>query len=110
MFLTTTDLYESSYYLCQGAHLTDVKIEERRRPTVVFHFDDHGSRPTLPELQVTFHVGKTTINLPQYRRHLEKLRDLMSARLRDWRDQREDEEDRDPTLLLDRFERERMEE
>ncbi len=81
MELTSTDIYESSYFLSQGAHLENVRYEQRKRPTIVFFFKDKNNSEPLNRLQSSYHNGVAHINLATYRSNLEKLKDIMFGEL-----------------------------
>ena len=81
MKLTTTDLYESGFLHSQGAFLSGAWADKGNSSTVFFSFEDD-SEATLSELQDSYHSGKATVNLAEYRRSLEFLKDLMFQILR----------------------------
>jgi len=83
MRVTTSDLYESTYYLCNGASLLEINQDLARKKKVYFQFDD-SSIPsgTLEELQQNFIHGKADVNLAQYLSCLEKLKDKLFAATR----------------------------
>jgi len=83
MRLTTTDLYESGFLHCAGARLSDVWNERHKASTVIFVFDDcKQSEGRLEELQRSYHAGTATVNLADYRRSLETIKDRMFRILR----------------------------
>lgn len=83
MRLTTSDLYESSFLHCAGAHLSDVWNEHHKTSKVVFVFDDSAlSEGRLEELQKSYHNGTAIVNLAEYRQSLESLKDVMFRLLR----------------------------
>ena len=79
MRLTTTDLYESGFLHCAGAHLADIWNERNKASTVVFVFDGDYQ---LEELQRSYHNGTATVNLADYRQSLETIKDAMFRILR----------------------------
>ena len=79
MRLTTTDLYESGFLLCAGARLAEIWNERNKASTVIFVFDGNYE---LEELQRSYHNGTATVNLADYRRSLETVKDRMFAVLR----------------------------
>ena len=79
MRLTTTDLYESGFLHCAGAHLADVWNERNKASTVIFVFDGDYQ---LEELQRSYHNGTATVNLAEYRQSLEMIKDAMFRLLR----------------------------
>ena len=83
MRVTTSDLYESCFYLCNGATLLEVNQDLARKKKVYFMFDD-SSIPTgtLEELQTSFIHGKADVNLAQYLSCLEKIKDKLFAATR----------------------------
>ena len=81
MRLTTTDLYESGFLHSQGAFLSGAWADKGNSSTVFFSFEDD-SEATLSELQDSYHSGKATVNLAEYRQSLELLKDLMFQILR----------------------------
>ena len=81
MRLTTSDLYESGFLHSQGAFLSGAWADKGNSSTVVFAFEDD-SEATLSKLQDCYHSGKATVNLAEYRRSLEFLKDLMFQILR----------------------------
>ena len=78
--VTTTDLYESSFFLaCRGGKLADVWVDRGRlKDTVVFVFEGNGQ---LTELQRAYHTGTATVNLADFRRSLVHLRRRLHAAL-----------------------------
>ena len=83
MRLTTTDLYESGFLHCAGAHLADVWNERNKASTVIFVFDDcKQSKGQLEELQRSYHNGTATVNLAEYRQSLETIKDAMFQLIR----------------------------
>ena len=78
MRLTTTDLYESGFLHCSGAHLIDIWKEQNQSSTVIFVFDGD----QLEVLQKCYHNGSATVNLSEYRNSLEHLKDKMFEMLR----------------------------
>ena len=81
MKLTTTDLYESGFLHSQGAFLSGAWADKGNSSTVIFAFEDD-SEMTLSKLRDNYHSGKATVNLAEYRRSLELLKDLMFDILR----------------------------
>jgi len=79
MRLTTTDLYESGFLHCAGAHLADVWNERNKASTVIFVFDGDYH---LEELQRSYHNGTATVNLAEYRQSLEAIKDRMFQLIR----------------------------
>ncbi len=79
MRLTTTDLYESGFLHCAGAHLADVWNERNKASTVIFVFDGDYQ---LEELQRSYHNGTATVNLADYRQSLEAIKDRMFQLIR----------------------------
>jgi len=80
MRLATSDLYESGYFLCGGARLAEV-IPDRSgaSPKIVFTFEgDYG----LEEMRKNYWNGNATVNLAEYRRSLETLKDIMFRHIR----------------------------
>lgn len=80
MRLATSDLYESGYFLCGGARLAEV-IPDRSgaSPKIVFTFEgDYG----LEEMRKSYWNGNATVNLAEYRRSLEHLKDIMFRHIR----------------------------
>lgn len=83
MSLRTTDLYESSYFLCHGARLKDVEVKSRRRPTVVFSFEEPLDGERLTDLQESYHgASDTLVNMSQYRKNIEFLKDVIFNNLK----------------------------
>ena len=83
MRVTTTDLYESGFLHCAGAHLADIWNERNKASTVIFVFDDcRQSEGRLEELQRSYHNGTATVNLAEYRQSLETIKDAMFRILR----------------------------
>jgi len=83
MRVTTTDLYESGFLHCAGAHLADIWNERNKASTVIFVFDDcRQSEGQLEELQRSYHNGTATVNLAEYRQSLETIKDAMFRILR----------------------------
>ena len=80
MRLATSDLYESGYFLCGGACLAEV-VPDRSgaSPKLVFAFDGGDE---LGEMQRSYHCGTATVNLAEYRRSLEALKDIMFRHIR----------------------------
>ena len=80
MRLATSDLYESGYFLCGGARLAEV-VPDRSgaSPKLVFAFDGGDE---LGEMQRSYHCGTATVNLAEYRRSLEALKDIMFRHIR----------------------------
>ena len=83
MRLTTTDLYESGFLVSAGAHLAEIWNGDERSSTVIFVFEE-GQRSSvrLEELQHSYHNGTARVNLSDYRRSLETVKDRMFAVLR----------------------------
>ena len=83
MKVTTSDLYESCFYLCNGATLLEVNQDLARKKKVYFLFDDSSiSDGMLGELQEKFIYGKADVNLAQYLSCLEKIKDKLFAATR----------------------------
>ena len=75
MRITTTDIYESAYMLCCGEHLSDVWVNNgRQRRTVVFAFDGQN----IGDCQRNYHTGEAEVNIIDFRRHLDNLRDRIT--------------------------------
>jgi len=75
MSITTTDIYESAYMLCCGGHLSDVWVNKgRQRKTVVFEFDGQN----IKDCQRHYHTGEAEVNIIDFRRHLDHLRDQIT--------------------------------
>ena len=84
MSLRTTDLYESGYFMCRGARLADTTLEERRRPTVVFTFEEPKNGEPLSKLQDIYHGNEaTSLNLAEYRRNVEFLKDIVFQKVKE---------------------------
>ena len=83
MKLSTSDLYESGYFLSEGAALLEARMERRRRPTVVFDFEDGRNHESLDRLQDAYHNGAAQINLAVYRGNLEILKDIMFRKIKE---------------------------
>ena len=80
MRLATSDLYESGYFLCGGARLAEVVPDGSGvSPKLVFAFDGGDE---LGEMQRSYHCGTATVNLAEYRRSLEALKDIMFRHIR----------------------------
>lgn len=75
MRLATSDLYESGFFLCSGARLAEV-VPDRSgaSPKIVFTFEGGCE---IEELQKSYWNGNATVNLSEYRRSLETLKDIM---------------------------------
>ena len=93
MRLTTTDLYESGFLHCAGAQLADVWNERNRTSTVVFVFDGDYQ---LEELQKSYHNGTATVNLADYRRSVETLKDMMFDIIRNANTHKNNKENQNP--------------
>jgi hypothetical protein len=75
MRITTTDIYESSFLHCSGMILAEMWLDHGRlHNTAVFVFDGDCR---LTELQKSYHTGNAVVNLADYRRSLNRLRELM---------------------------------
>ena len=75
MRITTTDLYESSFLHCSGMKLAEVwKDRGKLYDTVVFAFEGNYQ---LEELQKSYHTGNAQVNLSDFRRSLNRLRNRM---------------------------------
>ena len=75
MRTTTTDIYESSFLHCSGMTLADMWLDRGRlHNTAVFAFEGDCR---LTELQNSYHTGNAVVNLADYRRSLNRLRELM---------------------------------
>ena len=75
MQILSSDLYESSYLYCSGAHLIDIRLDQRSfRRTVIFTFEGND---TLKRLQQKFRLGEAAVNLAEYRRSMIELKRLM---------------------------------
>jgi len=81
MRLATSDLYESGFFLCGGAKLAEV-VPDRSGPIlkVVFTFEGNYE---LEEMQKNYWNGNATVNLAEYRRSLETLKDIMFRHIRE---------------------------
>jgi len=79
MRLTSSDLYESSFFHSQGARLAEVWSDKSRESKVIFTFEGDND---LGELQKSYHRGTATVNLADYRHSLEALKDAMFRILR----------------------------
>ena len=81
MRLATSDLYESGYFLCGGAKLAEV-VPDRSgaSPKLVFTFEGNYE---LEEMQKNYWNGNATVNLAEYRRSLEVLKDIMFRHIRE---------------------------
>ena len=81
MRLATSDLYESGFFLCSGARLAEV-VPDRSgaSPKIVFTFEGGCE---IEELQKSYWNGNATVNLAEYRRSLETLKDIMFRRMRE---------------------------
>ena len=75
MQILSSDLYESSYLYCSGAHLIDIALDKHSfRPTVIFTFEGDKS---LQRLQHGFLIGDASVNIADYRRSMIELKRLM---------------------------------
>lgn len=80
MRLATSDLYESGFFLCSGARLAEaVPDRSGASPKIVFTFEGNYE---LEELQKSYWNGNATVNLAEYRRSLETLKDIMFRHIR----------------------------
>jgi hypothetical protein len=80
MRVTTSDLYESTFYLCNGATLLNVNQDQCRKRKVYFLFDDENiSDGLLADLQQQYIQGQADVNLSQYLSCLEKIKDKLFA-------------------------------
>ena len=83
MRVTTSDLYESTYYLCNGASLLEVNQDLARKKKVYFLFDDESiADGMLGDLQNKFIHGQADVNLSQYLGCLERIKDKLFAATR----------------------------
>lgn len=80
MRLATSDLYESGYFLCSGARLAEV-VPDRSGPGLKLVFTFEGGYE-IEEMQRSYWNGNATVNLADYRRSLEALKDIMFRQLR----------------------------
>jgi hypothetical protein len=79
MPLATENLYLGAYALSQGARLKGVVVSRSNgKTTAVFELDG----PWVNQLQDEYYRGTAVVNLAEYRRHLEALKDKLFAALR----------------------------
>ena len=84
MRVTTSDLYESTFYLCNGATLLNVNQDQCRKRKVYFLFDDSEvSDGMLADLQQQYIQGQANVNLSLYLGCLEKMKDKLFAAARE---------------------------
>ena len=76
MEVVTNDIYESSFLLSSGGHLSDVWLNggRSRKNNVVFSVEGEKS---LLEDQKAYHQGAGTVNITEYLHHLNHLRDCI---------------------------------
>jgi hypothetical protein len=64
-YVTTTDLYEATYYFLSGCELTEIagtKVNGKVTCELTF------SKPNISELQLNYLQGKASVNVFQFRR------------------------------------------
>ena len=77
MRASTTDLYEAAFLVCAGHGLADTWVDSgRSRAAVVFVFDDEND---LCEHQRNYRTGAATVNVADYRRQINVLRDRIRS-------------------------------
>jgi hypothetical protein len=79
MPLSTENLYLGAYALTHGAELKGVAVSRSNgRRTAVFELDC----PWVHKLADEYYGGTAVVNLTEYRRHLEELKDELFGALR----------------------------
>ena len=77
MRASTTDLYEAAFLVCAGHGLADTWVDSgRSRAAVVFVFDDEND---LCEHQRNYRTGAATVNVAEFRRQINVLRDRIRS-------------------------------
>ena len=75
MRVTTSDLYEAGFLLYSHNDLIEIWSDQnKRRPTAAFTFDGPDD---LSDQLKTYRLGTATVNLADYRRNLETIKDRM---------------------------------
>ena len=78
--VATGDVYEAGWLLAGGAELSDV-APDRSGPETKVVFTFQGGRE-LEELQNSYFSGAAEVNLAEYRKGLERAKDMMFRLLR----------------------------
>ena len=77
--LATENLYLAAYQVSEGAELRTVQVSRANgRSTAVFELEG----PAVQRVAEAFWAGTAVVNLAEYRRHLETLKDELFGALR----------------------------